>query len=496
MPDAWAIGPATLRTIAVAVATVFATLAVSVPAAAALARLPRRAADGIVVFGAVVAVMPLVVHVAAWEATAGKFGWAWLVQSGASTTVRESFRSLSATAWVHAAHAAVLGGLIIRVADSVTPADACAAVEMSPVAAWWRVRLPRLRGAVAAAAVLNAGIAATEMTVADLYGCVTLADRFYLLYAAGGPWTAVAATSTPAILAAAAMIVVLRRHVGRWRSGDEYGLTLAPESRGDFGAWSWAAGFVAVTMLPVLVSPWVRVGLDSAGRYSFTRVAERLSRLPEFGDEIVWTLVLSVVVGTLAAAVAAAAMVAWPGGSRFRGGVLVIAALALVPGPLWGLAVSRCFQLPVPGFGTIYDRSVVPTVIAMFPRALAVAIAILFLGYRRRDRGVFETAAVELGFWRRWTTIDGPLLRPELVLAALAAGVAGAGDLAVTLPVVPPGVDTLPTRLFGLLHSGARYQESVLVIVYQTLTLAAVVSAWLMRRWVSGQRCRPGTLPK
>ena len=62
-----------------------------------------------------------------------------------------------------------------------------------------------------------------------------------------------------------------------------------------------------------------------------------------------------------------------------------------------------------------------------------------------------------------------------LVAASLAAGLMASGDVPATLPVIPPGVTTVGTRLFGLLHSGARYQEAALAIWY----IAAVVAICL-----------------
>ncbi len=60
----------------------------------------------------------------------------------------------------------------------------------------------------------------------------------------------------------------------------------------------------------------------------------------------------------------------------------------------------------------------------------------------------------------------------------LAAAVVGSGDVPATLPVIPPGVTTVGTRLFGLLHSGARYQEASLAIWYM-LGVVIIGLIWL-----------------
>ena len=80
---------------------------------------------------------------------------------------------------------------------------------------------------------------------------------------------------------------------------------------------------------------------------------------------------------------------------------------------------------------------------------------------------------------RMWR-VDLRLLTGPLVLASLAAAVVATGDVPVTLPVAPPGVTTVGTRLFGLLHSGARYQEAALAIWYlgAIVAIALVIAVW------------------
>ena len=59
----------------------------------------------------------------------------------------------------------------------------------------------------------------------------------------------------------------------------------------------------------------------------------------------------------------------------------------------------------------------------------------------------------------------------QIVLAFMLAAVIASGDVPAMLPVMPAGVTTVGTRLFELLHSGARYQEASLASWY----VAAVV---------------------
>ena len=46
------------------------------------------------------------------------------------------------------------------------------------------------------------------------------------------------------------------------------------------------------------------------------------------------------------------------------------------------------------------------------------------------------------------------------------------------LPVLPAGVTTVGTRLFELLHSGARYQEATLAIWY-VASVVTIAMIWI-----------------
>ncbi|MGI9471843.1 MAG: amino acid ABC transporter permease, partial [Rubripirellula sp.] len=144
----------------------------------------------------------------------------------------------------------------------------------------------------------------------------------------------------------------------------------------------------------------------------------------------------------------------------------------IVPGPIVGMLVVRLFQWPIPGFHAMYQQSLVPTLIALLVRAVPISYWIMRAGYRGIGAPVLEAARLDDSWWRRLWRVDSRVLMGSLLVAGLASAVVATGDVPVTLPVAPPGVTTVGTRLFGLLHSGARYQEAALAIWY----LAAVVA--------------------
>ena len=61
------------------------------------------------------------------------------------------------------------------------------------------------------------------------------------------------------------------------------------------------------------------------------------------------------------------------------------------------------------------------------------------------------------------------------------------GDLAATILVVPAGVTTAAIRVFSLIHSGVRYEESALSLASVGVYAIAAGIAWfLVRGWMHG----------
>jgi iron(III) transport system permease protein len=111
-------------------------------------------------------------------------------------------------------------------------------------------------------------------------------------------------------------------------------------------------------------------------------------------------------------------------------------------------------------------------------RATPVAYWILRAGYRGIDDPVLDASRLDSSLLKRIWSIDRPLLKTSILAAFLAAAVVASGDVPAMLPVMPPGVTTVGTRLFGLLHSGARYQEASLAIWYVAV-VAMICLIWL-----------------
>jgi iron(III) transport system permease protein len=448
--------------------------------------------------------LPMILHVAAWEATAGKFGWMIMTQTGtrAGGSSRYGFFSgLVSCGWIHG----LVGGALVALAcwhgtrQVASEVRDNSLLDCSPLAAWWRVRLPLASRWWIAALVATAMLAATEMTVVDLYGYRTIADEFYLFYAAN--------PSLPSILMivvvplALVSSVLLWWSVSRRRPAASHAEREGRETDGEDAGALWrmlgavAALGIALTMVLVpIASLIIKIGHEVSveedevvARWSAAACVTRILEAPQFfAEEYAWTTILSLSTAFVAVAIAwplAAVARTRPGWLRWLD--LATITMVIIPGPVVAMTVVWIFQWDIPGFQFLYRQTIVPTVCALLARGIPVAYWILRAAYRGIEQRVIDAASLDMSWLARVWRIDRPMLGRDLLTALLGTAIVASGDVPATLPVIPPGVTTVGTRLFGLLHSGARYQEAALAIWY--VAAITLVSLFLLRQRVASR---------
>jgi iron(III) transport system permease protein len=91
----------------------------------------------------------------------------------------------------------------------------------------------------------------------------------------------------------------------------------------------------------------------------------------------------------------------------------------------------------------------------MLVKTLPIAVLILWYAFRTVPDELLESASSEgAGRMARFVRIGVPSRWRSLAGAWLAAFAVASGDLAASILVVPPGITTIPVRVFGLIHSG------------------------------------------
>ncbi|MEM8671275.1 MAG: hypothetical protein AAGG48_27385 [Planctomycetota bacterium] len=444
--------------------------------------------------------LPLVMHAGAWESTAGKFGWLMLTQTGAraeGTSRYGVFSGLVAAGWIHALFGTAIVTLTTWYGVQRTPAAIVqqSRLDHGPLSAWWRVRLPIAMPWVLLGLLITGLLAASEMTVADLYGFRTIADEFYLFYAATPTISSVLVTCAIP-LAAAALILAVAVSAKRktiTSQFDQESPTHVDEDRYSKMATVLAGLLACVLMICIVAVPIFGlviklghevtvVGENVQASWSPQLAFSRMFSAPsEFAVEYQWTAMIGLLAGGLSLIFGALLAMVGRSKPRIEPWLDVLTVVAFViPGPVVGLVVVRLFQLDVPGFDQLYQQTLVPLLLALSVRSIPVAYWILRAAYRGVPDSLLEASRLDTGFFRRFLVVDRRLLSRSWIAAWLAAGVVASGDLPVTLPVIPPGVSTVGTRLFGLLHSGARYQEAALSVWY--VLAIVVISSYFFRQ--------------
>ena len=446
--------------------------------------------------------MPMILQAAAWEATAGKFGWMIMTQTGARAEGLSDygfFRGLIACGWIHGLLGSALVALATWYGLERVPMQVKqkARMDLGPVSTWWKVQLPLASPWIISSLVATAVLAMTEMTVVDLYGFRTVADEFYLFYAVDpSPLSIFLVCFLPLLVMAVLMSWLLVQRRKFIVTKVESAVPEDDDQETPTSVCCVAAAVAILIGLLIVLVPlgglFVKVGHDVeinqgslVATWSVSRTAQRLWEAPViFAAEFQWTAIIAVSVAF------SSLLIAWPlaaaGRQRRRleiGLDLLTIGLVLLPGPLVGLMVVRFFQLPIPGFSTLYQQTLVPTILSLLFRAVPAAYWVLRAGYRGLDNQLLDTARLDYSWIKRLWGIDRPLLHGSLLAAGITAAIVASGDVPATLPVVPPGVTTVGTRLFGLLHSGARYQEAALAMWYLAGVLA--ISLFLARRFLA-----------
>jgi len=474
--------------------------AISLPLGTAFAFLFRRTDVGgrhlaLALAGGMLMV-PLYLQAAAWDAGFGQLGWCSLVRGPASPPLLSGW---TAAVWVHGIAAVPWVVVLVSVAlAGVEPElEEDALLAGSPWQVFLHVILPRMLAGIAVSAGWVLLSVCVEMTVTDLFRVRTYAEEIYTGFALGdslaGAWLAAA----PGSLAQAALILVALAVA--LRTAPSLATPLRPartyrleRARVPAAGMTWLFGlFVAGIPLANLLAKAglvvqqigdQRVRIWSVGH--FCRIA--VSSVGDFQEEFRWTLLIGATAATTALIVGVA--LAW---WARRGGWHALPALTLgacglaLPGPLIGLAVIWLMDRSEPAFLIwLYDRTIVAPVLAIAVRVLPLAtLCSWYVLGSVADDALDCAACAGAGPWPRFWLVAWPQRRAGLAAAWLAAFALASGDLACSILAVPPGVTTVPIRVFGLIHAGVDDQVAGLCLVMFVAAAVAVLAVLgLLRR--------------
>lgn len=434
-------------------------------------------------------VVPLYALVGAWSAGFGTQGWWPLSQVAVagSTTAK-----ICAVTFIHALAAIPTCSLILSLGLHWTrrSREELALMEGGNSNLVRRVLLPEMRGWIAAAGFWAIVPVLTEMVVTNLYQLPTLPEQVYLDISLGTAssltyMVAVCLCMVPLMIAAwslrkqlpalSTLAEQISQHrprqleLGNWR----WPVTLS--------VWSMIVIMIGVPSLNLLIKAGWQSRLDETGvmqhHWSLGRFVETLREtVTIFTSEFYWSGTLALSSALLAIAMAALLRSPWISGRRnaVRQAInLLCLVLIAMPGPLVASLLTQLF-VQVPGLGWFYDRTLLAPILAQQTRLLPLAWLLVGGILSTVSRQAWEMAQVDqLSAWQRWQTLVWRPTRRLWMLAAILLAAVSAGELSTHLLLLPPGVTTVASRLFELLHFGMRYQDS-------GLCLALVAIGWLV----------------
>ncbi len=470
--------------------------------------LPLRRVAWLIVI--VLLFLPLYLHAAAWAAGFGKLGWYSLARQSLDTPL---LRGWNAAIWIHGLWSIPWVTLIVAVVLKMSEPELeeAALLDASPWRVFTTVTVRRALSGVVAAGLWVALTTAGEMTVTDLYQIRTLAEELYSGFAlsigsapAFGVGTALALTGLLVGMALVALdiLVVTAEHV-----------PTRPSFRFRLGRWRVPALVFVAAILILLAGVPLWNLIDQAGTtvnlvdgqpvpsWSATQFCEVLVPLPGsyrnsavwlFADVFGWTLLISSCAASLACVVGV--LLGW-WARRGHWHVLpaaVAASLGLATmGPLIGMALIGLFALG--GYAWLdwfAERTIAAPVLAAAARAVPLPIMIAYVAFHTVNRQTLDAATLEGA--GGWTCLwhFGIRQRPVAMLTAwLVAFAVACGELSATILVVPPGITTIPLRVFRLLHTGVRNQVAAICLtgVFGFLVIALAIMLLAELAWPSGK---------
>ncbi len=443
--------------------------------------------------------LPLHATAAGWVAVFGKLG----SQAPAFfQTAQPLVDGMPAVIWIHAMASIPWVTLIISLGLAAIPQEIeeAALLDISPPRFFAGIGLRYYLPFVLAACLWVVITAAGEMTVTNLYVVATYAEELYNSVAQGADAPTAGLKVLPGIagtvlLAAAVCGIIaalLPAGLGkRFTQPRVYSLR----------AWRWPATMANWSVLLLvfgvpLVSLIYKVGLvkqvvdsEQVRSWSFTTL---LSLLATMTYRFRWEFCYSADFAAAGTAVALAvglplAILARRGGTRSIPAILVAALCWSLPGPLVGISLTWLLNWNFAPLIFLYDKTPLAPALALGIKALPITILILWGAFASIPQQTLEAARLDgasnLALLLR-------IILPQRTAAIAAAGVIafaiGVADLAWSILVLPPGMETVQRRVFGLIHYGV--EEQVAGVSLVTLGLFLVLALGIRSlglRWMA-----------
>ena len=428
------------------------------------------------------ALIPFYLHVNAWDSLIGRLSWILTTQGKTLTPILDGW---SATIWIHAMAATPWVALmfVLRMVLNDSVGEEQALLDTGAWNVFFRLSIRKYLPIAIVAMLWNLTMVSREIAATNIYKVRTLTEDVYLRFNLGefDPWNQQADNPWIAMVVQIACLssfvfagIWISWHAFPWSRLSEQVSTR--QSRPSM-RWMRIGVFVLFSVTVVigpLVSMVIRAGMGveqvdgkPVADYSFQRLIEVVGKTPfEYAGEYAWTFAIGAASATIVS-VAAIVCAVYARRSRITLYICTIVAAIFVatPGPIISLTLFLLTIGAESDFARWWcDRTVALPQIAVSIVAWPWAFFVSAVIWQRIGQDELDAIALDTS-GSRWFFLQFNFRNLSIfVVVWLVAFSLAIGDLAASFFVLPPGVDTLARRTFGLLHSGVNNETAALGI--------------------------------
>jgi iron(III) transport system permease protein len=141
-----------------------------------------------------------------------------------------------------------------------------------------------------------------------------------------------------------------------------------------------------------------------------------------------------------------------------------------IPAITLGIGLIRVWNRPLADL--IYGSSLI-IIFGYIARFIPFSVVALSSGFKQASPRLEEVAHLTSPHWARVVRrIVIPLLRPSLITGFFIVFILSFGELGTTLLVIPPGKETIPIKIYNLMHYGAEQIVAALCVSLVAIVLA------------------------
>ncbi len=456
----------------------------------ARARFPGRSIAIVLVIAGML--LPLYVHLAAWDAMLGSLGW---LSVATAAPDRPWMSGITAAIWIHSLALLPWSTLLVlvRLASIDPRLEEQALLEMSETGVLVRVTLPRVASAMAMSMVWGMVATVGEMTVTNVYLVNTFTEHLYSRLALAAGLEEILPSLAPLlamlVLAVSSLFwVTSQLNLAEVQNARRPVLLITSGLAKSLAIVVVVVSLGAITLVPVtnLLSQAGLVVLRNASdepmrTWSALAAARVVLETPsQFYREFQWSIALAVQAASAGWIVAL--LIAWIA-SRVKWGWILLALLCAIglgmPGPVVGMMLSLVRGESRGSLAYLMDHSMLMPVIAQSFRIVPLVALLLWQTILSIDTRKIDAAMLD-GYSSRGAVAWLLLSERRIALgSAWLLGVAISwGELSCSFLALPPSVDTITRRLFGLVHYGVDQQVAGISLVMLVAYIGVAALLW------------------